>query len=182
MKQIIFIISFIVFFSCTEKENKKSINPSDVIIQAKLLSFSELTDSEKENTNFLKSCCYPENWNQGVDCIEKEYAFYVKTKININLLGAISESDTFTIDKLITSNPNSLYGKYVNQWEFEDQNGIKICETAKFIGHNDFNLKRNDSIDQLIIGPLPKKPKKMIIKIKDSKYYKGISPEKQIIN
>jgi hypothetical protein len=180
MKNIVFLISLFALLSCGEK--KKSINSSEVIIQATLLDFTELTDLEKEEMIFTKCCCYPENWNRGINCVEKEDAFYVKAKIDINLLGAISESETFTLNKIITSNPHSLYGKYINRWEFKDQNGNTICETAKFDGHNDFGLIRNDTIDQVIIGPLPKKPRKMIIKIMDSKFYKGMNPETEINN
>lgn len=177
MKKTLFIISLFAFFYCGENKKIKTINPSEVIIEAVNLNFSELSNSEKEDMIFTKCCCYPENWRRGVNCVEKENAFYVKAKININLLGALSESETFTFDKIITSNPHSLYGKYINRWQFKDQKGKIICETAKFDGHNDFRLNRNGTIDEIIIGPLPKKPSKMMIRIMESKYYNGITPE-----
>ena len=85
----------IIFFSCTEKNDKKNINSSDVIISATLLKFDDLSINEKSNIIFDECCCYPKNWNKGENCIEKENAFYIKAKINNNLLSYISESNTF---------------------------------------------------------------------------------------
>lgn len=182
MKSIYFSILLLIIIGCAKKEKKKSINPFDVICESELFTFSELRNEEKEDMIYTNCCCYPNNWNRGVDCVEKENAYYVKAKININLLATLSESDAFNIQYLISSNPHTLYGKYVNRWKFLDENGFDICETAKFDGHNDFRLVRNDTIDEVIIGPLPKKPLKMIIDIVNSKYYKGINPEKEISN
>lgn len=53
---------------------------------------------------YTNYCCYPNNWNRAVDCVEKENAYYVKAKININLLATLSESDAFNIQYLISSN------------------------------------------------------------------------------
>lgn len=182
MKHLFLIILLLTFFGCGNNDKKLLIDPSDVIIEAINLNFEDLNDAEKQDIIFTRCCCYPTNWNRGVDCIEKEEAFYVKAEINIKLLAALSESKTFSIDKLITSNPHSLYGKYHNRWQFIDENGNEICETAKFDGHHDFNLLRQGNIDEIIIVPLPKRPKKMMIKISDSKYYRGITPEIKIRN
>lgn len=167
----------LIVFGCTNNSKKILINPSDVIIQAVVISYSDLDSEEKENLIYTKCCCYPSNWNHGVDCVEKEYAFYVKAKINVYLLASLSESRTFPKSHLISSNPHFLYGKYVNRWDFKDEMGYEICKTSKNNGHNYFNLVRNDSVDHLIIGPLPKQPKKMLIEILDSKNYPGLTPE-----
>jgi hypothetical protein len=182
MKQLFFTILLLAFFNCGENEKKSPIIASEVIIDAITLNFDDLNDIEKEDMIFTRCCCYPKNWNRGVNCIEKEDAFYVKAKININLLAELSESKIFTKDKLINSNPHSLYGKYHNRWQFLDEDENWICETSKFDGHNDFMLVRKGNIDEVIIGPLPEKPSKMIIEILDSKYYKGITPEFVIKN
>jgi len=175
MKRLIILL--LTFFSCGEAEKKTHINSTEVIIEAANLTYNDLNNVEKEDMIFTRCCCYPENWNRGVDCVEKENAFYVKTKININLLAILSESNTFKKDYLISENPHTLYGKYHNRWKFIDEDGNEICSTAKFDGHNDFRLIRNDTIDELIIGPLPKRPKKMIIEISNSKYYPDLTPE-----
>lgn len=179
MKQILVFLIAISFLRCNNDE-KPPIKPDDVIIEATNLIYTDLNDLEKEDMIFTRCCCYPHNWNQGVNCIEKEDAFYVKAKIDINLLGLLSESRTFNKSSLINSNPHSLYGKYHNRWKFLDKNGVEICETSKFEGHHDFRLIRNDSIDEIIIGPLPVKPNTMIIEIIDSKYYDGIIPKVEI--
>lgn len=178
MRNFFYILIFISL-SCINS-NKKSINPEKVIVEAINISYDDLSNAEKEDMIFTKCCCYPYNWNRGVDCIENEKAFYVKAKIDVELLATLSESDAFKISQLITSNPRSLYGKYHNRWQFKDENGKEICETSKFDGHNDFSLKRIGYIDELIIGPLPKKPSIMLIKVSDSKYYEGIIPEVKV--
>lgn len=181
MKQIIFTFFIFIVFSC-KKETKVSISSFEIIIEAISINFNDLDYVEKKEMIFTNCCCYPENWHQGVNCVEKENAFYVKAKINFKLLAALSESETFTMNDLISSNPHSLYGKYHNRWQFIDEDGYEICETSKHKGHNNFRLIRNDTIDEIIIGPLPKKPIKMLIDIVDSKYYKGIIPEMTIKN
>lgn len=182
MKQLFFSILFLTFIGCGQNPPELKIAKSNIILGAENLSFSDLSDKEKEEMIFTGCCCYPNNWNKGVNCVEKEDAFYVKTRIDINLLSSLSESKTFSKDELLTENPHSLYGKYHNRWKFMDENGIEICATSKFDGHNDFGLIRNGMVDELIIGPLPKKPRKMIIEIMDSKHYDGITPEMSLKN
>lgn len=84
------------------------------------------------------------------------------------------ENNIFTIDKLITNNPYSLYGKYKNRWIFYDSIDIMIYETSKFKGHNIIEINRTDFFDEIIVGPLPKKPHKMFIKILDQNTIKKI--------
>lgn len=177
MKRYILPFLLIIFFSCSEKNDKKNINSSDVIISATLLKFDDLSINEKSNIIFDKCCCYPKNWNKGENCIEKENAFYIKAKINNNLLSYISESNTFPREELLNQNPHFLYGKYKNRWKFLNEDGQIICETSKFEGHNSFELVRFDSIDNIIIGPLPEKPKEMIIEILESKNYPELTPK-----
>lgn len=178
MKHFYFLF-FILYFliGCSGKNEKKPIDASKVIISATLLKFEDLNDSEKADMIFDNCCCYPKNWNQGENCIEKENAFYVKAKINNNLLSYISETDAFPRDNLLNENPYSLYGKYRNRWNFTNEKGNPICETAQFEGHNSFKLVRLDSIDCIIIGPLPEKPEEMIIEILDSKNYPELIPK-----
>lgn len=177
MRDLIFLILLLALFSCS-RNGRQPIDPNKVIIEAVGLRFNDLNQEEKKGLSnyFIDCCCYPENWNEGGNCIKKEEAYYVKSKINNDLLASLSESNKFDLEFLINSNPKSLYGKTSNRWEFLDEFGNAICETSRFEGHNSFNLTRNDTIDEIIIGPLPVKPKKMIITILDSKYYKGITP------
>lgn len=182
MKQTLASLLLLTLISCGENQDKKPIDKFDVIIEAQNLNYDELSDLEKESIIFSRCCCYPHNWNQGINCVEKENAFYVKAKINNKLLANLSESETFDKDKLLNENPHFLYGKYHNRWKFIGQSGSEICETSKFEGHHDFMLIRNDTIDEVIIGPLPTKPKRMIIEIIESKYYMGITPEAEIEN
>ena len=176
------------------KSGKKDINKNwekNTFISAANFQYPTFKTKEMKKIPIYEiakdGCCYPENWRYGVNCVEKEDAFYVKTKININLLAALSEPDLsggagiFKKDSLISSNsnPHLLYGS-LNRWKFIDENGNEICQIEKGDGHHHFRLIRNDTIDELIIGPLPKKPRKMIIEILDSKCYEGITPELEI--
>jgi hypothetical protein len=62
--------------------------------------------------------------------------------------------------------PRILYGKYKNVWAFE-ASGSPVPETERYRGHWLAWVKRNSllSIDEVVIGPLPEKPDKMIIRI-----------------
>lgn len=182
MKSQILLIVAIFFLSNCSNDSQKSENIespnqfSKVIIQAKVIEYNDLSEEEKESNFTTNVCCYPENWNNGVDCISKEDAFYVKVKINNILLAILTESNAFSMDDLLDENPYLLYGKYHNRWGFWDENGVEICETSKFEGHNYFGVKRDKNVDELIIGPLPKKPKKMKIEISDSKNFPEVTP------
>jgi len=175
-----YCILLLIFFSCNSKKETKQNNSSEVIISATLLKFEDLNRYEKADMIFDNCCCYPNNWNEGENCVEKENAYYVKAKINISLLAYLSESEAFPRKHLLDPNPHFLYGKYVNRWAFSNDKGIPLCQTSKLDGHNNFGLSRLDSIDNIIIGPLPEKPKKMIIEILDSKNYHGINPECEV--
>lgn len=175
--QIFPIILIIICISCGQSQkNNSPKSDSTVIIDAICLTYQDLSETEKKEMIFTECCCYPENWNKGENCIDKSEAYYVKAKIDINKLSILTESEAFSNDELITTNPHSLYGKYKNRWQFMDENNQKICETAKFEGHNSFGLIRDNYVDELIIGPLPKKPKKMLIEITDSEF-SNITPE-----
>ncbi len=170
-----FTLVLTLFYSCNQTPKKSLINPKEVIEFAEVLTYKNLSDSEKEKIKY--GCyCYPKNWNRGVE-FKKEDAYFVKTRLNNGLLAELSESRTFSKDYLISSNVHSLYGKYHNRWKFMDNYGVTICPTSKFAGHKTLSIKRIGQIDELIIGPLPERPKKMIIEILDSKYYSNITPE-----
>jgi len=91
------------------------------------------------------------------------------------LLAELCESESFQINDMLNENKYSLYGKYINRWEFINSSGGLICETDKFSGQKLIELNRNGEIDEVIIGPLIEKPTKMQIKILDSKYYQNNS-------
>jgi hypothetical protein len=94
------------------------------------------------------------------------------------LLAKLCENESFQIADMLNENKYSLYGKYVNRWEFYNSKGELICETDKFAGQKLMELNRNAGVDEVIIGPLNEKPIKMKIKILDSKYYpNNSSPE-----
>ena len=168
------ILIICLFFSCNKTE-KPIIDSNKVIIEAKIVSYEELT-TKPENNYY----CHPDNWRDGIE-FEKEKAFYVSAKINNKLLAQLCESESFQIDNMLNENKHFLYGKYRNRWEFLNSNGGLICETEKFEGQNLLVLNRNGEIDEVIIGPLIERPKKMHIKILDSKYYpNNPSPEFQL--
>lgn len=168
------ILSLLICISCNKIE-KPAIDSSMVITEAKIISYDDL------KTRFDYNCyCYPDNWRDGIE-FDKEKAFYVSAKINNRLLAELCENESFQIKDMLNDNIHSLYGKYINRWEFTNSNGDLICETHKFEGQNLLELNRKGEVDELIIGPLIEKPNKMGIKILDSKYYaNNLSPQIQI--
>ncbi|TDL99659.1 MAG: hypothetical protein C4K58_07135 [Flavobacteriaceae bacterium] len=116
--------------------------------------------------------CHPIDWQPGnsVD-FDITKAYYIECEINNLMLARLSENDAFEIKELLDGKHHSLYGKYINRWVFTDSLNHLICETNKSDGYNMAFFKRNGRIDHLIIGPLIDIPKKMEIKISDSKYY-----------
>lgn len=165
-----FSLSFLLIYllvSCNKTEKTK-LDSSKVIISAKILNFEELSFHQVKKMEY--GCyCYPYNWRDGVE-FKKENAFYVKVKLNNKILAELSESKTFSKEYLL-SKDYTLYGKYHNRWEFRDSLDNKICETEKFEGFQILDLDRNGEIDEITIGPIISKPKKIIINISDSKYY-----------
>ena len=172
--RILNILLLILVISCNEVE-KKPIDSNKIIIDAKIITYSELNTKLEYN-----SYCHQSNWRDGIE-FKKENAFYVSAKINNKLLAELCESESFQINDMLNENKYSLYGKYINRWEFIDLNGGLICETDKFNGQKLIELNRNGEIDEVIIGPLIEKPNKIQIKILDSKYYPNNSnPEFEI--
>ena len=170
MKLLYSILIILISISCSKKPEKPKIDSSKVILSAEILKYDDLKYLYADELKY-DFYCYPRNWRDGEE-FKKEDSFFVKAKIDNTLLAALSESDGFEISHLISSNPHFLYGKYVNRWEFVDSTGNIICETEKFEGQRLIELKRNFSVDEVIVGPLKTKPLRMTIKILNSKYYK----------
>lgn len=168
------ILIFILLVGCGKKEIVH-IEIKDVIINAEILTFKDLSNQQKKN---LEYCCYyyPSNWRDGIN-FEKEKAYFVKTKIDNNLLASLTESNAFSKADLLNNGNTYLYGKYHNRWGFVDNENDTIFETAKFEGHRIIEITRKGNIDEVIIGPLVEKPKKIYIEIIDSKNYPDLTPE-----
>lgn len=169
------IILFFIFSIGCGKTEKAEIKIKDVIKSVEILTFKDLSDQQKEE---LEYCCsyYPNNWRDGVS-FEKENAYFVKAKIDNNLLASLTESNTFSKTELLKNGDTYLYGKYHNRWGFVDNKNDTIFETEKFEGHRIIEITRRDNIDEVIIGPLVEKPKKMYIEINSSKNYPNLTPE-----
>ncbi|QOG02083.1 hypothetical protein [Flavobacterium sp. MDT1-60] len=169
------IILFFVFSAGCSKTEKVQIEVKNIIKSAEILTFKDLSDQQKKE---LEYCCsyYPSNWRDGVS-FEKEKAYFVKTKIDNNLLASLTESNTFSKIELLNNGNTYLYGKYHNRWGFVDNKNDTIFETEKFEGHRIIAITRRGNIDELIVGPLVEKPKKMYIEISDSKNYPNLTPE-----
>ncbi|MEA9414358.1 hypothetical protein [Flavobacterium sp. PL02] len=93
------------------------------------------------------------------------------------LLAKLTESEAFSVKGLLSNNNFFLYGKYKNRWGFVSIDGDTIIETEKFAGHRTLDISRDRNIDEVIIGPLPKRPKKMYIEIINSKKYPNTTLE-----
>lgn len=177
MKEAFFKTSLliIIFVISCKKTEKQKIQLSNVIKTVEVLRFKDLSNQQKKD---LEYCCfyYPSNWRDGVS-FEKENAYFVKTKIDNNLLASLTESNAFSKTELLNNGNIYLYGKYHNRWGFVDNINDTIFETEKFGGHRIIEIKRRENIDEIIVGPLVEKPKKMYIEISNSKNYPNMTPE-----
>ncbi|SNR62841.1 hypothetical protein [Flavobacterium sp. ov086] len=169
------IFLFFIFSIGCNKAEKAKLKINDVIISVEILTFKNLGNQQKKE---LEYCCsyYPSNWHDGIS-FEKENAYFVKAKIDNNLLATLTESNTFSKTELLNNGNTYLYGKYHNRWGFIDNKNDTIFETEKFEGHRIIEITRNGNIDEVIVGPLVEKPEKMYIKINDSKNYPNLTPE-----
>jgi hypothetical protein len=177
MKMMFFKINcliIILLISCGKSEKRK-IELSKVIRTVDVLVFKDLSNQQKQQ---LEYCCsyYQSNWHDGIS-FKKENAYFVKAKIDNNLLASLTESNTFSKTELLNNGNTYLYGKYHNRWGFIGDENDTIFETEKFEGHRIIEITRNGNIDEVIVGPLVEKPKKMYIEISDSKNYPNLTPE-----
>lgn len=168
MKNIGFLLILAAFF-ITGCFSKPTIDSNEVIQSAEVLTYLELNVNQKDQMKY-GARYYPQNWADGISFNPQE-AFYVKTRIKHELLSQLCESENTAINERITNSPNSLYGRHGGRWIFYDSINMSIYETNKSMGHNILEINRNNNIDEIIIGPLPKKPSRMAIKIPSSKYY-----------
>lgn len=181
MNKILLILFLYYFLSGCERP--ASVNKSlltQAIIEAKIIDYKEL--SPKEIKNISSTPRYfgeNENWHYGA-VFDPKKAFYVQAKLNREILAnltlafscgtavsrrACSEKELAkSIKDLFSYKPSMLYGKYHNRWEFIGDTG-PMSATKKFNGHLLIDLKTsNDNvIDTVLIGPLPMKPKRMLI-------------------
>ncbi|MBK8243741.1 MAG: hypothetical protein IPK88_09980 [Saprospiraceae bacterium] len=179
-------IILLLLFNCCRNNEKPNINVVNIIKEAEILTFNDLNNRQRED---LKYCCtYHINgtlWNAAAMIpFKKEDAYFVKSKIDNNLLADLIESEDFSKTELLQIDnfhgTRFLYGKYMCRWIFTDSLNEIIGETDKFDGHRILSINRSSNIDDIVVGPLVKKPKKMYIKIFESKNYPGLNPEFEI--
>ncbi|WP_306568703.1 hypothetical protein [Flavobacterium lindanitolerans] len=177
-KLLLKIIILITILNGCRKSDIHKVDLHKVIQSTEILTFNDLTYSQKQK---LEYCCYyyPNNWRDGIG-YKKEDAYFVKAKIDNNLLAKLTESNAFSQEDLLNKNEFCLYGKYHNRWGFISLEGDTIVETQKFDGHRTLEIFRHKNIDEVIVGPLPKRPLKMYIKISNSKNYPNMTPEYKI--
>lgn len=169
----IIAISFIKLFTSCGNE-VEVIKSDEIIVDASVIKYSDLEELDKSKMKY--DChCFPKNWNQGVITL-KDSTFFIKAKINNSKLAKISESNAFPIKELLSDNLYMLYGKYKNRWKLMNSRGMKICETDKFDGFSILTIQRNGDYDEIIIGPIPEKPSKIIIELSDSENYPNLTP------
>jgi hypothetical protein len=181
MKKILLTLFIFSFLSGCEKPapvNKSLLHKA--IIEASVINYEMLSPTELNNV-------YPnpryfgvnENWSNGTVFVPKN-AFYVRARLDRNVLaklslafscGSAANSRACTekklvkaIKKLFSYKPRMLYGKYKNRWEFIGNAGL-MPETEKYEGHGliSLNTSNDGLIDTVLIGPLPVKPKTMVI-------------------
>ena len=159
---ILFSLIVLIFIFGKNNPTGQIVRIKKVIIEcAEVIPFDSLTKKQQDEVGYTSY--YPnDNWRDIME-YDKKDAYFVKARINNKLLAELAKSDIFTVEKLLDSNPYSLYGKYSISWEFFDEDTIPINPTTKFSGHNIFEIKRFGHNDFLIVGPIPERPSKMEI-------------------
>jgi hypothetical protein len=202
MKKFPYIILMAVLFTlagCGEPvETDLSILKS-TIIDAVVETYSELSTDEKNAVgSYSKFFSKNENWNEGTKFDQKQ-AFYVRAKIMRRSLailsstyscGSIGNTKICTqseLDEKVTKllsydNPRMLYGKYQNRWKFETSRGV-MPATEKFDGHRLITVVQSDdkTIDEVLVGPLPFRPRKIAISFFYGYKVKGIDYDAEFL-
>ena len=164
---------------------------NEVIQSASVVSFVELSEEEKadlENSYIGETFSFSSTggW-MSIDMKDMpiQDAYFIRTQINATALAywtflyscgspsaqrACSESElTQKMQSALSfSEPNRLYGKYRNSWQFFDgEDSLPL--TRKFTGYGTVDLHRtreNETIlDRVIVGPIPNRPTRVSIQL-----------------
>ena len=164
---------------------------SEVIQGASVISFTELSEEEKaglKNTYTDESFSFSSTggWmSMDMETMPIQDAHFIRAQIDATALaywtflydcGTLSAarvcSEKELAEKtqlaLTLSEPNRLYGKYMNSWRFFDGE-TDLPMARKFTGYGTVDLQRvregNKVLDQVVIGPIPGQPTKMTIQL-----------------
>lgn len=181
---IIFFFTFVgIFLLSVNSVNAAEPKLNSIILDAKVLNFSQLTEKEKEL--IPEYCCSYGDTRREQTPFEVENAYFVKASINRKPLAfwsllydctgsklpvykkKCSEKDHAKKMKtaLEDNKPYILYGKYATNWEF--YSGKKRIPAAGSGGgglsYYVLTSKRDKKkqIDYFLIGPIPAKPTAM---------------------
>ncbi len=203
---ILFLFFYIIASDKPPEEIKAIISndiSSQVIADAKLLAYENLSQHEKDSIG--KFCCsyYTESWSSEHSFqFDPAQGYYVRAIVNINQLARLTHANSCGFsyhsgrcseDKLqdkINETLNDamlhmLYGKYKSRWAFLKE-GRHIPDTMKFNGFNIVNIKRDleQGYDEVLLGPIPANPDQMIIELAFPKAegYPDLVNPKQVIS
>lgn len=156
-----------------------------VILGAEVIMFEDLPEATREKV--ARYCChyFLGSWSSAdMHRFSIEDAYFVRLTIDnlalanltlINSCGSVAsqrrcsqEELEAEIDSVLSSNPMLLYGKYKNRWGFR-AGGADIPETEKFEGFDTVSIDRHGSQDEVLVGPIPRKPTELLIEM----YYGG---------
>jgi len=182
LKSVLLFSTQLLLFIITSCDSKKEhIRLKDVIEYAEAIPFDSLSKKQQEKIDYCYY--YPYNNWRDTEEFDKKESYFVRARIKNKFLAELSKSSAFPVSTLLDdSNPRFLYGKYSNSWKFYDKNNISIRPTTKFGGHDIQEVTRIGDLDNILIGPLPKKPDLMEIEILSDDYEYARNPEYKIKN
>lgn len=144
--------------ACSDEEAPKApvVDGSKIIVEAKVLGWSELPDNVKQRagTGWING-----NTFAGAEEIKKETGHYLRMTVQNDLVAKAS-CDTNTLKKpdlMEVENRYAIYGKYRNGLQLFDENARAIRYEEKR-GHTLIEIHRTGSVDTTYWGPLENKP------------------------
>lgn len=188
LKKIIFS-SVAIFTSLPSVSIAETLLAEPSIMMSHAEARSYLESIEVDPDEHFKHCCFhqnPEGGNRGVR-FKPEDGWLVLVSINrealvrADLQGTCKTSfwqkDRECTDEEVAENLAERemtykaipgwYGKFHNRFVAE-RAGTKIPDTQKFIGHRSSAFQRSEKADRLLIGPMPDKPDRLILRMSNS--------------
>jgi hypothetical protein len=178
------LVAVLVLSACGNSEenyNKAAEAAWKAIARAEKIGYHDLTPTQKQAVGDSATYSATGWMPSGLERFDTQSAAYVTVVINRKDLAFVSllyscggstyvrecSEETLTkkmADVLYDENPRSLYGKYMNSWSFYDGSS-ELPQTVKFEGYRLLEIKHESEEDELLIGPIPGSPDRIVLNI-----------------
>jgi len=154
--------------------------PANIIRTAEAFTYKQLLAQGVEPMKYAEDCCsllYSPGTPKSDYHFDLENAYFIRVTVDAVKLapvlfrmscqnrGFITPTTECTPDELKTKinealkvdYPGSLYGKYRSSWVAK-QNGQALPKTEKWVGQTIHSFKREDGVDEIVLGPIKGAP------------------------